>query len=147
MKLPWTDGETRTCHVTSYPLFNQLGEIVQVVEVIRDISEELRTRVERRAKAIQEDLTRVVQEDRLASLGRLVASVCHEINNPISSIVTFNKLILAHIRDNTLPPGRDCPGSRDIWNLSVKEAMRCGDIVKNLLSFARQKASNPMKST
>lgn len=135
-------GETRTCHVTSYPLFNQLGEIVQVVEVIRDISEELRTRVERRAKAIQEDLSRVVQEDRLASLGRLVASVCHEINNPISSILTFNKLILAHIRDDTLPP-EGLSGFTHYLDLCVKEAMRCGDIVKNLLSFARQKSIEP----
>jgi two-component system, NtrC family, sensor kinase len=135
-------GETRICHVTSYPLFNQLGEIVQVVEVVRDISEELRTRVERRAKAIQEDLTRVVQEDRLASLGRLVASVCHEINNPISSIVTFNKLVLAHIRDGTLPP-EGLAGFNRYLELSVKEAMRCGEIVKNLLSFARQKSIEP----
>lgn len=136
------EGETRTCHVTSYPLFNQLGEIVQVVEVVRDISEELRTRVERRAKAIQEDLARVVQEDRLASLGRLVASVCHEINNPISSIVTFNKLVLAHIRDGTLPP-EGLSGFNRYLELAVKEAMRCGGIVKNLLSFARQKSIEP----
>jgi two-component system, NtrC family, sensor kinase len=135
-------GETRTCHVTSYPLFNRLGEIVQVVEVIRDISEELRTRVERHAKTIQADLTRVVQEDRLASLGRLVASVCHEINNPISSIITFNKLILAHIRDQTLPPEGLSEFMRYL-ELCVQEAMRCGNIVKNLLSFARQKSIEP----
>jgi two-component system, NtrC family, sensor kinase len=132
-------GETRTCHVTSYPLFNQLGEIVQVVEVVRDISEELRTRIERRAKAMQEDLARVVQEDRLASLGRLVASVCHEINNPISSIITFNKLVLAYLREGTLPAEGHADFERYL-SLSVKEAMRCGDIVKNLLSFARQKS-------
>ncbi len=135
-------GETRTCHVTSYPLFNQLGEIVQVVEVIRDISEELRTRVERRAKAIQEDITRVVQEDRLASLGRLVASVCHEINNPISSIITFNKLVSSHIQEGTLPP-EGLSGFTRYLDLSIKEAMRCGEIVKNLLSFARQKSIEP----
>ena len=135
-------GETRICHVTSYPLFNQLGEIVQVVETIRDISEELRSRVERRTKAIEEDLTRVVQEDRLASLGRLVASVCHEINNPISSIVTFNTLVLAHLRDGTLPP-EGLNGFKRYLRLSIQEAMRCGDIVKNLLSFARQKSIEP----
>ena len=136
------NGETRTCHVTSYPLFNQLGEIVQVVEVVRDISEELRTRVESRTKAIQEDMTRVVQEDRLASLGRLVASVCHEINNPLSSILTFNKLVLSYIRDDTLPP-EGLSGFTSYLELSVKEALRCGEIVKNLLSFARQKSIEP----
>ena len=135
-------GETRVCQVTSYPLFNQLGEIVQVVETIRDISEEVRLRVERRTRAIEQDLSRVVQEDRLASLGRLVASVCHEINNPISSIVTFNKLVLAHLRDATLPP-EGLNGFKRYLRLSIQEAMRCGDIVKSLLSFARQKSIEP----
>lgn len=132
------DGQVRTCHVTSYPLLNQLGEIVQLVEVVRDITKDLSERIEQRAQAIKNDLTRVVQEDRLASLGRLVASVCHEINNPISSIVTFNKLILSYLQEKTLPPeGLDA--FIQYLDLSVKEAMRCGDIVKRLLSFARQK--------
>jgi PAS domain S-box-containing protein len=132
------DGQVRTCHVTSYPLFNQLGEIVQLVEVVRDISKELSERVERRTQAIKNDLTRVVQEDRLASLGRLVASVCHEINNPIASIVTFNKLILSYLQENRQPP-EGLGAFIQYLELSVKEALRCGDIVKRLLSFARQK--------
>lgn len=132
------DGQVRTCHVTSYPLFNQLGEIVQQVEVVRDITKDLSERIEQRAQAIKNDLSRVVQEDRLASLGRLVASVCHEINNPISSIVTFNKLILSYLQEKKLPPEGIDAFIRYL-DLSVKEAMRCGDIVKRLLSFARQK--------
>jgi signal transduction histidine kinase len=84
-------------------------------------------------------LARVAQEDRLTSLGRLVASVCHEINNPISSIVTFNKLILSHLRDGTLPP-EGTAGFTRYLELSIKQAMRCGEIVKNLLTFARQKS-------
>lgn len=132
------DGQVRTCHVTSYPLFNQLGEIVQLVEVVRDITKDLTERIEQRAQAIKNDLSRVVQEDRLASLGRLVASVCHEINNPISSIVTFNKLILSYLQDKKLPP-EGVDAFIQYLDLSVKEAMRCGDIVKRLLSFARQK--------
>lgn len=132
------DGQVRTCHVTSYPLFNQLGEIVQLVEVVRDITKDLRERIEQHSQAIKNDISRAVQEDRLASLGRLVASVCHEINNPIASIVTFNKLILSYLQDKTLPPeGNDA--FIQYLDLSIKEAMRCGDIVKRLLSFARQK--------
>ncbi|MDA8139873.1 MAG: ATP-binding protein [Desulfobacteraceae bacterium] len=132
------DGQIRTCHVTSYPLFNQLGDIVQLVEVVRDITKDLSERIEQRTQAIKNDLTRVVQEDRLASLGRLVASVCHEINNPIASIVTFNKLILSYLQENILPP-EGIEAFVQYLELSVKEAMRCGDIVKRLLSFARQK--------
>lgn len=135
-------GEVRTCHVSSYPLNNQMGEIVQFVEVIRDITQELSERIELHTRAMKNDLSRVVQEDRLASLGRLVASVCHEINNPIASIVTFNKLILSYLQDDTLPPEGLNAFARYL-ELSVKEALRCGDIVKSLLSFARQKNIEP----
>jgi PAS domain S-box-containing protein len=132
------DGKTRICHVTTYPLVNHLGEIIQVVDVIRDITADLSDQVERRTRHLKDDLARFVQEDRLISLGRLVASVCHEINNPIMSIVTFNKLLLSYLRDDQLPPsGLD--GFRHYLELSVREALRCGEIVKNLLSFARQK--------
>jgi len=133
-----SDGEIRVLQVIAFPLFNMLGEIVQFVEIVRDITSDLSEHVEHRAKAIKDDLARVAQEDRLTSLGRLVASVCHEINNPISSIVTFNKLILSHIRDGTLPP-EGMVAFEKYLDLSVREALRCGDIVKTLLTFARQK--------
>jgi signal transduction histidine kinase len=67
-----------------------------------------------------------------------VASVCHEINNPITSIVTFNKLILSFIQANDLGPDRRTEVARYL-SLSVREALRCGEIVKNLLTFAREK--------
>jgi two-component system NtrC family sensor kinase len=70
-------------------------------------------------------------------LGRLVASVCHEINNPIASIVTFNKFILSHIKDNSLPKDGLAVFERYL-ELSVREALRCGKIVNNLLAFARE---------
>jgi len=132
------DGELRVHQVIAFPLFNMLGDIVQFVEIVRDITTDLSEHVEHRARAIRDDLARVAQEDRLTSLGRLVASVCHEINNPISSIVTFNKLILSHLQENTLPP-EGIKGFERYLDLSVREALRCGDIVKTLLTFARQK--------
>lgn len=134
-----SSGEIMVLQVIVFPLFNMLGEIVQFVEIVRDITLDLSIHVEQRAKTIRDDLARVAQEDRLTSLGRLVASVCHEINNPISSIVTFNKLILSYLRDGTLPP-EGVAGFQRYLELSVREAMRCGDIVKNLLTFARQKS-------
>ncbi|BBO72333.1 hypothetical protein DSCA_62630 [Desulfosarcina alkanivorans] len=129
---------TLICQVTTYPIFNHLGNITQFVVTVRDMTKDLSERIEKRAQAIKDNLTRFVQDDRLASLGRLVASVCHEINNPITSIVTFNKLILSYARDNDF--GHDRMGDVERYlSLSVREAMRCGDIVKNLLTFARQK--------
>ncbi len=133
-----TNGEPRVLQIIVFPLFNMLGEIVQFVEIIRDMTSDFSAHDEHRAQAIKDDLARVAQEDRLTSIGRLVASVCHEINNPIASIVTFNKLILSHIRDGTMPP-QGMAAFEKYLDLSVKEALRCGEIVKTLLTFARQK--------
>jgi two-component system NtrC family sensor kinase len=131
-------SDTRVHQSTAYPLTNSSGEIVQVVVSIRDITQELSDRVEQRTQVIKNDLERFVREDRLASLGRLVASVCHEINNPISSILTFNKLILRCIKEDDLPREGMAAFSHYL-DICVREALRCGQIVKNLLTFARQK--------
>ena len=83
----------------------------------------------------------MAQEDRLSSLGRLVASVCHEINNPITSIVTFNKLVrnILQSKASDLPDAEMSNVARYL-DLSFREAMRCGSIVKSLLTFARPKS-------
>ena len=132
------NGETRLHQSTAYPLTNPLGEIVQVVIVIRDITQTVSDRVEVRTQAIKNDLERFIREDRLASLGRLVASVCHEINNPISSILTFNKLMLRCLKEDENPE-KSIASFDQYLDVCVREAMRCGQIVKNLLTFARQK--------
>lgn len=133
------DGETQVSQVTAYPIFNQLNEIVQLVITVRDITKALADSIEQRTRVIKDDLSRFAQEDRLASLGRLVASVCHEINNPITSIVTFNKLILSYLRENKMPV-EGSAGFERYLDLSIREALRCGSIVNNLLTFARQKS-------
>jgi two-component system, NtrC family, sensor kinase len=136
LDMPSPDGSTQVCQVTAYPIFNRFNEIEQFVLTIRDMTQELSQRIVEQTEAIKKDLSRVVREDRLASLGRLVASVCHEINNPITSIVTFTKLVLSYLEEKdkkALPPDL-----KRYLGLSFREAMRCGDIVKNLLTFARQ---------
>jgi two-component system, NtrC family, sensor kinase len=131
-----SDGNTLVCQITSYPIFNRYKEIVQFVIVVRDMTQELKDRVLEETESIKKDLTRAIKEDRLSSLGRLVASVCHEINNPITSIVTFTKLVLSYLKEMDLP--EKTPDLVRYLELSFREALRCGGIVKNLLTFARQ---------
>lgn len=129
----------RICQVTAYPVYDQSGEIDQFVLTIGDMTNDLCERVEQRAQAIKKDLAQAVREDRLNSLGRLVASVCHEINNPITSIVTFTKLVLSMIQRGAVSE-EETANMEKYLALSFREAMRCGSIVKNLLTFARPKS-------
>jgi two-component system, NtrC family, sensor kinase len=130
------DNTTQIRQVTAYPIFSRFGEVAQIVLTIRDMTKDLGERIERRAQSLRQDMVRVAQEDRLSSLGRLVASVCHEINNPITSIVTFTKLVRSMLQKGELS-GQDKANVDRYLDLSFREAMRCGGIVKNLLTFAR----------
>jgi signal transduction histidine kinase len=129
---------------TAYPIFDRRGEIAQFVLTIRDMTQDLGKKIGERTIALKKDFARLAQEDRLSSLGRLVASVCHEINNPITSIVTFNRLVQSILQSKT---GQNRPSDVEMLNvaryldLSFREAMRCGSIVKNLLTFARPKSA------
>ncbi len=129
--------EERYCDVSTFPIFNSRGEIAQVLEVVRDITAEMNDRLDHRTRAIKNDLARLVHEDKIISLGKMVASVAHEINNPIGSIINFNKLILKIIEEGR-PSDDDLDNFKRYLHLTIREAQRCGMIVNNLLSFSRQ---------
>ncbi|MFH1136772.1 MAG: ATP-binding protein [Pseudomonadota bacterium] len=136
------NGRTTYCDVSTYPLFNSEGAVVEVVEVIRDITDDLNEKLERRAEDLKNDLVRLVQEDKLVALGKMVASVAHELNNPICSIINFSKLIKKSLSEGDTAP-KDLHNYDKYLELTIREAQRCGAIVGNLLSFARQRAVEP----
>lgn len=74
--------------------------------------------------------TQLIHSEKLASVGRLAAGVAHEINNPLTGILTFTHLLLSEMsEDNPV---------RDELNVIAREAKRCKLITQNLLDFARQ---------
>ena len=70
------------------------------------------------------------QSDKLASLGRLAAGVAHEINNPLTAVLTYSSYLLKRSHGQA--------ETRDDLNVIVSETIRCREIVKSLLDFARQ---------
>jgi two-component system, NtrC family, sensor kinase len=72
----------------------------------------------------------ITQADKLASVGRLAAGVAHEINNPLTGVLTYSSLLLDRAKD-------DAELRADL-EVIVRETKRCREIVRGLLDFARQ---------
>jgi len=134
---PVKGGQTIYCDMVTYPLKDQKGEIIQVIEVWRDITDELATRWERRLRAVKADMKKLIQEDRLMSLGKLVASSVHEINNPIQGLLTFSKLMEEMLEEGD-PGPEELNKFREFLPIMSRELERCGNIISGLLSFSRQ---------
>ena len=87
-------------------------------------------------KKLSEARMQLFQSDKMASLGRLAAGVAHEINNPLTGVLTYSSFLLKRTKDN--------PEFQEDLNIIVRETLRSREIVKSLLDFARQ--SVPKKS-
>lgn len=74
---------------------------------------------------------------RLASIGKLAAEVAHEINNPLTSVLTFTKLAARIVETDHVNPDR-MQSLREYLGHMESEANRCAGIARNLLDFSRQ---------
>ena len=79
----------------------------------------------------------VMRTEKLASLGKLAATIAHEINNPLAAVLTYIRLMLKLIARQHFTPERLEDINRYLATMEA-ETSRCGEIVKNLLAFARQ---------
>ncbi len=79
---------------------------------------------------LSEARLQLVQSDKLASLGRLAAGVAHEINNPLTGVLTYSSFLQKRTKDQ--------PEVQEDLKVIVRETIRCREIVKSLLDFARQ---------
>ena len=134
---PGPEGQPTYCGIVTFPLKNQNGEIFRVIEIWRDITEEFSYRWEKRVKHLESNLQKVVQEDRMISLGKLAASCAHEINNPIQGLLTFSHLMAELLADGK-PSEKDLEQFQKHLALMSRELERCGTIVSGLLSFSRE---------
>jgi signal transduction histidine kinase len=133
------DNQPTYGNIVTYPLKDQNGEIFKIIELWRDITREFSTRWEKRTKELKADLNRMVQEDRMISLGKLVASCVHEINNPIQGLLVFSELMQDIVKKEN-PTAENLEEFRQHLSLMSNELERCGNIVSGLLSFSRDKS-------
>jgi PAS domain S-box-containing protein len=113
--------------ITVYETFalSQHDGKVATIGFLRDITER-----EKGQKAMW-------RSQRLASIGRLAAEVAHEINNPLTSVLTFCKLATSILQQEPFPVHRVAE-LRDYISYLHSETERCATISRNLLDFSRQ---------
>ena len=78
----------------------------------------------------------ILHAEKMASVGKMAAVLAHEINNPLSGILTYAKLLNKWLEREEISPARR-EETRQCLDLIVSESRRCGDLVKNLLTFSR----------
>jgi len=98
-------------------LLKREGQIEAVHGIARDVTAE------------KQLTTQLIQADRLASVGTLIAGVAHELNNPLTAIGGYAELLASRPHDES-----DTVAIATI----AQQAERCRDVAKNLLNFARQ---------
>ncbi len=104
--------------ISTYPLVEN-GKVTGAIEISRDITKDIN---------VQKVM---MKQEKLASIGRLSAGVAHEINNPLTTILTTAMLIQEDIDSKD-------PMYQELETIA-SEALRCRKIVSSLLDFARQK--------
>jgi len=83
------------------------------------------------------DQARILHQDKMMSLGRLAASMVHEINNPLSGILNYSRLMVRIVNRGPLgEAGRE--KFQQYLELVESETSRCSQIVSNLLTFSRK---------
>ncbi|MCG6894799.1 MAG: PAS domain-containing protein [Desulfobacteraceae bacterium] len=143
------DHKGNLCYneVSIYPIWEDGGKISKFVEISRDVTERIKedeeitrrleTMVQERTRKLKEAQIQLVQQDKMASLGKLSASVVHEINNPIAGILNLNLLMQRLIEDGKLGPDA-IERFQKYLQLMEAETRRIGRIIGNLLGFSRQ---------
>lgn len=112
--------------------FNQMGGALKgSMHELQELVETLEQKVAERTKALRAAEAEVAQGEKLASIGLLASGIAHELNNPLTGVLTFASLLR-----KKMPAGSTDAEDLD---LVIQETRRCASIIRRLLDFAREK--------
>jgi two-component system, NtrC family, sensor kinase len=101
----------------------------------------LEDRVAQKSQELQRAHDHALRFEKMASIGKMAAVVAHEINNPLSGILTYAKLLRKWVERGEAASEKRAETAQCL-ELIAAESRRCGDLVKNLLTFSRTSAVN-----
>jgi len=126
--------------------FNDMAEeLGGAHQELREWTYTLEQRVEDKTRTLQQAQDHLVQMEKMASLGTLAAVVAHEINNPLSGVLTYAKL-LQKMMSGDGPDPKQLESIRKYLKTVETETARCGGIVSNLLEFSHKSGTTSEKA-
>jgi two-component system NtrC family sensor kinase len=114
---------------------HMLVSLKQARQELEDYGRVLEEKVEERSQQLREIQAKLMQSEKLTSLGRLASGVAHEIHSPLNGVLALSHLLMRRLKDN--------PELQKELEIIVKEATRVSAIVRGLLDFSRE--SKPQK--
>jgi signal transduction histidine kinase/NAD-dependent dihydropyrimidine dehydrogenase PreA subunit len=119
-----------SCREKAIAVCQGLAEVDMCLPYLVEELETTLTKLQQSHQELATTQNRLVQTERLASMGQISAGVAHEINNPLSTILLYSHMLLKQHQTQD-------PENEDI-QMIVNEATRCRYIMRGLLDFARQ---------
>ncbi len=117
--------------------FNEMSsKLNSAYNEIKDWSENLNVKVQQKNEELKKIYEQITEVEKLTSLGKLSATVAHELNNPLEGILTYSKLISKKLKK--LDKGVDFSELQKFLQLISEESARCGKICKDLLLFSHR---------
>jgi two-component system, NtrC family, sensor kinase len=116
---------------------NMLDNLQSATEELQNWSQQLEYKVQKKSEELGAAQNELIHIERIASLGKLSSSVAHEINNPLSGILVYTKLIYKQLSNPDLYASKRESMLKHL-KLIENETKRCGEIVKGLLDFSRK---------
>ena len=122
--------------------FNEmLDNLHTATNELQNWSQQLEYKVQKKSEELGQAQNELINIERIASLGKLSLSVAHEINNPLSGILIYTKLIYKQLNNQELDLTKKESMLKHL-KLIENETKRCADIVKGLLDFSRKDQNN-----
>lgn len=123
--------------MVSYAFNEMLDNLHTATNELQNWSQQLEYKVQKKSEELGQAQNELINIERIASLGKLSLSVAHEINNPLSGILIYTKLIYKQLSNQDLEPTKKESMLKHL-KLIENETKRCGDIVKGLLDFSKK---------
>jgi two-component system NtrC family sensor kinase len=112
--------------------FNSMTKALRKSRVeLEDWGRTLEQKVEEATRELHKAQAESARSEKLASVGLLAAGIAHELNNPLTGVLTFSHLVRKNLPDGS-------PDAEDL-DLVIRETKRCASIIRRLLDFSREK--------